>query len=104
MYDDVIWLISEDKQTDELGDQIVSRQERMVFADLRSVGQSEFYQAQAVGLKPEIKFVLADYLDYKNEKMLKYRGFGDEIEEEYTVIRTFRNCNSLELVCKRGID
>lgn len=103
MYNEIIILISENKTVDEYGDTIVTEEERTVFAELKSIGQSEFYQAQAVGLKPEIKFVLPDFLEYNNEKKLKYTQFNAE-EEVYTVLRTYRNNNELELVCKRGID
>lgn len=103
MYNEIIKLIKEKKSNDEYGDLIVETSERVVFADLRSIGQTEFYQAQTVGLKPEIKFVLADYLEYQKEKILKYQPF-DGPEEEYEVLRTFRNGNELEIVCKRGVD
>ena len=75
-----------------------------MFAELRSIGQSEFYQAQATGLKPEIKFVLPDYLEYRNEKKIRFKDFNEEEEQDYTVLRTYRNNNQLELVCKRGVD
>jgi SPP1 family predicted phage head-tail adaptor len=104
MFDSVIKLISESKVVDEYGDLESKETERSVFAELRSVGQSEFYQAQALGLKPEIKFVLSDYLEYQGEQKLRFQGFGETEEKEYAVLRTFRNGNTLELVCKRGID
>lgn len=103
MYNEVIKLISESKSVDDYGDAVVVTSEREVFAGLRSIGQSEFYQAKAAGLKPEIKFILPDFLEYHDEKRLKYTTFNGE-EEEYTVIRTYRNNNELELICKRGID
>ena len=105
MYNSVIKLISESRVVDEYGDlQLEEEKERSVFAELKSIGQSEFYQAQALGLKPEIKFILPDHLEYKGEKRLKFQDFGETEEQEYTVLRTFRNNNTLELVCKRGID
>ena len=61
-------------------------------ATLRSIGQSEFYQAHAAGYKPELKFVLADYLDYNGEDLVKHDG------TLYRVLRTFRNGLELELV------
>lgn len=103
MYDNVITFVSEAKTVDEYGDSVVTETKRNVFAELKSIGQSEFYQAQAVGLKPEIKFVIADFLDYQNEQKILYAPFNGT-EEEYTVLRTYRTGNSLELVCKRGID
>lgn len=104
MYNEAIKLVAETKTVDEYGDTIIVETEKMVFARLMSVGQSEFYQAQALGLKPEIKFVLADYLDYNDEKVIKYKAFNQDEEEVYTVIRTYRKDNTLEIVCKRGVD
>lgn len=104
MYDSVIKLISETKVVDEYGDMIIEETERSVFAELKSIGQSEFYQAQAVGLKPELKFVLPDYLEYEGEQKLKFQDFNESEESEYSVLRTYKNNNALELVCKRGID
>ena len=103
MYDSIIKLISESNTVDEYGDTVTVETERTVFAAVKSIGQSEFYQAQAVGLKPEIKFLIADFADYQNEKKLKYTPFG-ATEEYYTVLRTYRTKNQLEIVCKRGID
>lgn len=103
MYNDVIKLISISETANEYGDKVPARTEKPVFAELRSVGQSEFYQAQAVGLKPELKFAIADYLDYSNEKVLKYTDFRGN-EEEFSIIRTYRSGNELEITCKRGVD
>ena len=103
MYDSIITLIAESNTVDEYGDTTTAENERTIFAEVKSIGQSEFYQAQAVGLKPEIKFLIADFADYQNEKKLKYTPFGGK-EDVYTVLRTYRTKNQLEIVCKRGID
>lgn len=103
MYNNVIKLISEISHIDEYGDSQVIETERIVFVDVRSIGMNEFYQSQALGLRPEIKFVMADYLDYQNEKKIKYAPLNSE-EEIYSVIRTYRDDNTLELVCRRGIN
>lgn len=102
MFDNIITLIAETYTVDEYGDTVATPTERTIFAEVKSIGQSEFYQAQAVGLKPEIKFVIADFADYQNEKLLKYTPFGGT-EDTYTVLRTYRTNNRLEIVCKRGI-
>lgn len=78
MYNSIIKLIKETVTVDKYGDQTIVETERTVFAEVKSIGQSEFYQAAAVGLKPEIKFVIADFLDYQNEKKLKYAPFTYE--------------------------
>lgn len=103
MYNETIILVAESKAADEYGDLQITASQREIFATLKSITQSEFYQAQAIGLKPEVKFVIADYLDYAGEKVVKYTPFGGS-EEEYRVIRTYRDGNTLELVCKRGVD
>ena len=103
MYDSIITLIAETNTVNEYGDTVTVETERTIFAEVKSIGQNEFYQAQAVGLKPEIKFVIADFADYQNEKKLKYTPFGGT-EEVYTILRTFRTRYNLEIVCKRGIE
>ena len=103
MFDSVITLISETYTVDEYGDTVATPAEKTVFAEVKSIGQNEFYQAKAVGLKPEIKFVIADFADYSGEKLLKYTPFGGT-EETYTILRTYRTKYNLEIVCKRGIE
>ena len=69
---------------------------REVFASLGSIGMSEFYQAHAIDYRPELKFILADYLDYNNESLVKYDG------TLYRVLRTYRTGLSLEIVVTRA--
>lgn len=103
MYDSVIKLVSAISESDEYGDLENSSSEREIMAEEMSIGMAEFYQAQAVGLKPEIKFRIADYLDYHGEKILKYAPY-DGTEREYTIIKTYRKGTELEITCKRGVD
>jgi len=104
MFDSVITLKKETNTVDSYGDTVQTFTERQVFAEVKSISQSEFYQAQATGLKPEIKFIIADFADYQNEKILSYKSFGADTAEDYTVLRTYRNKINLEIVCKRGIE
>jgi SPP1 family predicted phage head-tail adaptor len=97
MYNDVIFLISTQKTKNKVGDLIEERIKTMRFAKIKSIGQSEFYQAQAQGMKPEIKFVLADYLDYDNQEEVVYNNFV------YKVLRTYRSGNEMEIVCYGGV-
>jgi hypothetical protein len=69
---------------------------RDVFCALRSVGHTEFYEAHAAEYHPELKFVLADYLDYKGEVYVKY---GADL---YRVIRVYRTGQELELTVGRA--
>lgn len=69
-----------------------------VFAELKSIGQSEFYQAQTAGQKPEVKFKLTDYMDYQGQRYLIHEGV------RYTVLRTYRTAgNELEITCYGGV-
>lgn len=99
MYNDVIYLITEGQTTiNSAGDPVSASTEKAVFAEIKSIGMNEFYQAQASGLKPEVKFVIADYYDYGNEKKLKYNN------EIYNILRTYRNGIQLEITAYRGVN
>jgi SPP1 family predicted phage head-tail adaptor len=97
MYNEVIYLSAKKSQINNVGNRIQTEERVLRLAKIKSIGQSEFYQAQAQGLKPEIKFVLADYLDYNNQEEVIYNGF------RYKVLRTFRTGSELEIVCYGGI-
>lgn len=93
-----IELIRQTFGVDELGDAVTTESTRTVLCWVRSIGQQEFYQAHATGLKPEIKFVLTDYLDYEGETALIFQN------ERYRVLRTFRNGVELEIVAYREVN
>jgi SPP1 family predicted phage head-tail adaptor len=103
MFDEAIYLRTETETTDKYGDPEKTITERQVFAQVKSISQTEFYQAQAIGLRPEIKFVIADFYDYQGEQTLKYTPFGGT-PQIYEVIRTYRTKTNLEIVCRRGIE
>lgn len=84
--------------TDDFGDPVTTETSREVFGRLGNIGQSEFYQAHAVGLKPELKFILADYLDYEDETLVEYQG------RRLRVLRTFRTGQELELVLYQEVN
>lgn len=95
---DVITLIKQTEETDDYGDPIISESKRNIFCGVSSVGQKEFYQAHATGLQPEIKFRIADYLDYEGEKLIEHNG------QRYRVLRTYRNGQELELTCYQEVN
>lgn len=95
---DVLTLIRIETVLDAYGHQIRTELPREVFAEQMSIGQKEFYQAQAVGLQPEIKFKLSDYLDYENEPLVEHDG------QRYRVLRTYRTGQALELTCYREVN
>lgn len=81
---------------DDDGYTVIEQTEREVLCRLASIGQSEFYQAQATDLRPELKFVLADYLDYEGEALCIYEGTW------YRVLRTYRAGLELEITVQRA--
>lgn len=95
---EVLTLIQQTRGVDDYGDPVITETTREVFAKLGSIGQKEFYQAHAVGLQPELKFVLADYLDYDDEPMVEHNG------QRYRVLRTYRKGQELELTVYREVN
>lgn len=95
---EILTLITATQQPDEYGDLVDTETSREVFARMGSIGQKEFYQAHAVGLQPELKFVLADYLDYEGETLVEYNG------QRYRVLRTYRAGLELELTVYREVN
>lgn len=70
--------------------------EHMVYCVERSAGQTEKYQAQAVGLDPELKLIIAHSFEYNNEKICRYKGI------RYRIIRPYINENDgIELTVQR---
>lgn len=99
MYSEIITLVKKEYETDETAELVEMDVNRDVFAKVLSVGQQEFYQAMANGLKPEIKFELADYYEYDNEKELIYN------DVKYQILRTYRKgLRALELTCYGGVN
>lgn len=90
-FDSVIYLLSTTNSTNDLGDSIKIHAKRQVFAEKKSVRQSEFYQAAATGLKPEIAFEIWSR-EYQQEQLLDYEGIL------YTIIRTFKKGEITELI------
>lgn len=86
-------------ERDSYGDPAMeSKVSDAVFAEIRSIGQSEFYQAHTAGKKPEIKFKITDYMDYRGQRYLLYDGV------RYSILRTYRTgSNELEIVCYGGV-
>jgi len=77
-----------------IGDFVDTETTSTVFADKQSIRQSEFYQAYATGLRPEIMFVIRQ-IDYSNQPRLKWNS------KYYNIIRSFDKDGELvELICE----
>ena len=103
MWNDFI-LISDTETVNGFGDVVKVETERHVYGEETSVGMKEFYQGQAVGFKPEIKVTLTNWLDYHGEHRIRYTPFGMTDPITFTVIRTYRNGEAIELTLEREVD
>lgn len=98
MYNDVIELGKPEIVEDKYGNQSKEYVFKEVFAEVKSVSQSEYYTAAQNGFKPVFKFILADYYDYDEEDTVLYGGVL------YHIIRTYRNGLQLELTVEKKIE
>lgn len=88
-----IHLITYVNNVDDIGDIISMPIERKVLADISSIKQSEFYQAQANGLKPEFTFIIRAF-EYRGEESVKYGN------KTYRILRAYdRLDGNIELTC-----
>jgi len=87
-------LVSITQAVNAIGDFIDTESTTTVFADKQSIRQSEFYQAYATGLRPELMFVIRQ-ADYSNEPRLKWNN------KYYNIIRTYeKDGEMVELICE----
>lgn len=82
------------KRTYDGAQRVGSRRE--VFCGFRSIGMKEFYSANSTDFRPELKLILADYLDYDDETLADYNGV------RYRILRTYRVGQELELTLERA--
>ncbi|WP_135553218.1 phage head closure protein [Paenibacillus cymbidii] len=96
MWRDTVELVTVTQVRDEFNELVDGPETvRSVFANKKSARLSEFYQAHAVGLKPDTVFEIRE-IEYRDERKVKYGGV------EYHIIRTYsKNGEVLELVCSR---
>ena len=95
---DILTLIQQSQGVDDYGDPVVIETTHDVFCRKASIGQKEFYQAHTIGLQPELKLVLADYLDYHGETVVRFES------QLYRILRTYRTGQELELVVYREVN
>lgn len=93
-FKDVIYLINVTVTEDEIGNQIETVAERMVFANELSVSTEEFYSAGQAGLRPTKRFEIYSF-EYQGEDRLKHDGVV------YRVIRTEKRGEKTRITCER---
>ena len=91
---DIIYLCTPTHTKDEFGQYISSYQKRMVFCEVSSITQSEWFEGSRNGLNPSYRFLMFEP-DYNGEKFIEYNGVV------YSVYRTYRSKNEIiELYCE----
>ena len=96
--DKIIYLLSFTKTQNAMKDTIKTPVKRLIYADEKSIRQSEHYQAAANGLKPEIMFVVWRQ-EYDGEASLEY----DDVT--YNITRVYSpNAKETELICSRPVN
>lgn len=97
---EIIELESTTIETDEAGDTVSSTIWREIFAEKKSIGTQEFYQAHSEGLKPEFKFVIhpSEYNRKTDGPHIRYDG------EQFKIIRTYeKDSESLEITVEGDV-
>jgi len=98
LFRDVIELLSRTLEQDPLtGEMREIETARQVFANRKSVRQSEFYSAHMAGLMPEVVFEVRS-IEYQDERALRYQ------DKRYNVIRTYDRGEMTELVCEAALN
>ena len=93
LFRDVLTLLGRQLVQDPVSGQMKEVEtEREVFANRKSVRQSEWYAAALAGLRPEIMFEVRSF-EYQDERALRYQG------RRYDIIRTYDRGEMTELVC-----
>ena len=90
-----IYLISIELQEDQYGVLQPTATKRMVYANVKSVSQSEWFEGGRAGLNPEYKMTMFLY-DYNGEASLEYMG------KTFDIYRTYMaGTDKLELYVQR---
>lgn len=84
------FLLKETTTEDELHRPKISYEEIKIFCNIKSIGQSEFYQSQVVGLKPEIKVEVKS----KPNSDITHFKYNNKI---YKILRTYEKQDITEL-------
>lgn len=96
LFKDVIQLVSVSIELDELLQEIEKPVKRDVFANKRSISQSEFFNAGQNGLKAQYVFDIR-LCEYKGEDELIFDN------KSYLIYRTFEKGEDIELYAQKKV-
>ena len=89
-FKDVAYTLKEKSTLDSKYKPVISYDENLFFCNVKSIGQSEFYQSATAGLKPEIKLE-AKLLDLTDVTHIKYNNVI------YKILRTYKKEDIVEI-------
>ena len=90
-FKDIAYLMKETKTLDSKKRPKVTYTESLFYCNVKSIGQTEFYQSAAVGFKPEIKLE-TKLLDLTGATHVRYNNIV------YKILRTYKKIDIIELV------
>jgi SPP1 family predicted phage head-tail adaptor len=93
---DTLTLITQAITIDDYGNEVATETEKVVFCEVDSITQSEFFQAANTELNPEYKFTVF-FGDYDGQPIVEYH------DVRYAIYRTYRADDNLELYAERKI-
>lgn len=97
---DVLYLVAENPTAHGVFDK-PTETARKVFCSVHSVGMNEFYRAKENDLHPTIVFILADYAEYKGEKIALWTPPGGT-QQKYRIVRTYVYNQTIELTAEEA--
>lgn len=95
MFSEVIELVTFDTIVDNNGFEVNTELKTEVFADKKSIRSNEFYEAQKLGYKLSVMFVIKPY-EYNAQEYIYYKN------QKYKVERTYeKDSENIEIVCSK---
>lgn len=107
LYDNELTLLSYKLTEDDIGNNIKVPVRNTILCKVKSIGSTEFYNAQVNSLKPEIKFIIHSF-EYNGEKEVEFKGVKYQVIRNYDGDTVDRSDNSLsgeeiELTCEKVV-
>ena len=96
LFRDMIELVAITHTANAIGDPVETTTKTQVFADKMAINQSEFYQANAQGLRPEIKFKIR-LIDYSQQSQFEWNS------KPYKIIRVYDKDDEFIEITGQGI-
>lgn len=90
-----IYLITETRSQNAIGEWVSVETQRKVYANVKSVTQTEYFNASQIGLNPDYKFTMFAP-DWNGEMIVEYNGY------RYSVYRVYvATTDHMELYAQR---